>query len=157
MFHDKKVELVLAELKTRKEGLSNSEAEERLKQLGLNEIKEGKRITPFEIFLNQFKSVVLWILIIATLISAFLKEYIDAIVIFVIIILIAVLGFILEYRAERAIEALKKLASLKSLVIRNGQKQEIDSKNIVQGDVIVLETGVKIPADARLIEVFNLH
>ena len=126
MFHDKKVELVLAELKTRKEGLSNSEAEERLKQLGLNEIKEGKRITPFEIFLNQFKSVVLWILIIATLISAFLKEYIDAIVIFVIIILIAVLGFILEYRAERAIEALKKLASLKSLVIRNGQKQEID-------------------------------
>ena len=157
MFHDKKVELVLAELKTRKEGLSNSEAEERLKQLGLNEIKEGKRITPFEIFLNQFKSVVLWILIIATLISAFLKEYIDAIVIFVIIILIAVLGFILEYRAERAIEALKKLASLKSLVIRNGQKQEIDSKNIVQGDVIVLETGVKIPADARLIEVFNLQ
>ena len=120
--HNKTISEVLKELKTSEKGLSEAEAAERLKQYGLNEIKEGKKASALEIFLNQFKSAVLWILIIATAISAFLKEYIDAIVIMVIIVLIAVLGFILEYRAERAIEALKKLASLKATVVRDGQK-----------------------------------
>ena len=145
------------ELKTSAKGLSQKEAEERLKQYGLNEIKEGKKISPWEIFLNQFKSIVILILVIATLISGFLKEYIDAIVIIVIVILIAILGFIQEYRAERAIEALKKLSSLKATVIRDGQKKEIDSKELVPGDIIVLETGDKVPADSRLMEIINLQ
>ncbi len=155
--HSKKIEQVLKELRTSEHGLSQSEAEERLKQYGLNEIKEGKKISPLEIFINQFKSVVVWILIIATIISAFLKEYIDSIVILVIVILIAILGFRQEYKAEKAIEALKKLASLKATVIREGHKKDIDSKEIVPGDIIVLETGDKVPADSRLIEVFNLQ
>ena len=155
--HSKPIEQVLRELKTADKGLSQQEAEQRLKQYGLNEIKEGKKVSPLEIFLGQFKSVVIWILIVATIISAFLKEYVDAIVILVIIILISVLGFILEYRAEKSIEALKRLASLKATVIRDGQKKEIDSKEIVPGDIIVLETGDKVPADARLSEVFNLQ
>ena len=155
--HNKKIEQVLKELKATAKGLSQAEAEERLKQYGLNEIKEGKKVSPWEIFIGQFKSVVIWILIAATVISAFLKEYIDAIVIMVIIVLISVLGFIFEYRAEKAIEALKKMASLKATVIRDGQKKEIDSKHIVPGDIIVLETGNKVPADARLIEIFNLQ
>ena len=105
--HNKSIEQVFKELKTTDKGLSQSEAEARLNQYGLNEIKEAKKTSAWEIFLNQFKSIVLWILIVATIISAFLKEYIDAIVILIIIILIAILGFILEYRAERSIEALK--------------------------------------------------
>jgi len=107
--HSKPIEEVFKQLKTSDKGLSSASASERLKQYGLNEIKEAKKISAWEIFFAQFKSVVLWILIIATIISAFLKEYVDAIVILVIIVLIAVLGFILEYRAEKSIEALKKL------------------------------------------------
>ena len=155
--HDKTIQQALRELDTSDKGLSGSEASERIKKYGLNEIKEGKKISPWDIFINQFKSIVIWILIFATIISAFLKEYIDAIVVLVIIILIAVLGFVQEYRAEKAIEALKRLASLKATVLRDSQKKEIDSKELVPGDVILLETGDKVPADARLIEVFNLQ
>lgn len=155
--HSKQLPQVLKELNTSEEGLSHAEAGERLKKFGLNEIKEGKKISPFEIFLNQFKSIVIWILIFATIVSAFLGEYIDAIVIAAIIVLIAAIGFFEEYRAENAIDALKKMASLKAVVIRQNEKKEIDAKEIVAGDVILLETGNKIPADARLIEVFNLQ
>ncbi|MBI2655433.1 cation-translocating P-type ATPase [Candidatus Woesearchaeota archaeon] len=155
--HNKSIEQVLKELNVSDRGLAQKEAEERLKQYGPNEIKEGKKISPWQIFLNQFKSIVIWILVAAIIISAFLKEYIDAIVVLVIIILIAVLGFVQEYRAERAIEALKKLASLKATVLRDGQKKDIDSKELVPGDIIILETGDKVPADARMIEVFNLQ
>jgi len=94
--HSKTIEQVLKELKTSDKGLSNEEAGERLKQYGFNEIKEGKKISPWQIFLEQFNSVVIWILIAATIISAFLKEYVDASVIMIIIVLIAVLGFVLE-------------------------------------------------------------
>ena len=155
--HNKPIEQVLRELNTSNNGLSQQEAEERLKQYGFNELKEGKKISPLEIFISQFKSIVVWILIVATVISAFLGEYVDSIVIFSIIILIALLGFFEEYRAEKAIEALKKLASLRATVIRDSQKKEIDAKSLVPGDVIILQTGDKVPADARLIEVFNLQ
>src|SRR3989338_3099218 len=157
MSHGMPVKDVLKSLKSSLNGLSQEEAEKRLKEYGLNEIREAKKVSPFEIFLRQFRSIVIWILIAAVIISAFLEEYVDAIVILVILVLIAVLGFVQEYRAERAIEALKKLASLKASVLRDGQKKEIDSKEIVPGDIIVLETGDKVPADARLSEVFNLQ
>src|SRR3989338_1323716 len=155
--HHKPIEQVLKELKVSDKGLAQKEAEERLKQYCFNEIKEGKKVSAAKIFLGQFKSVVLWILIGATMISAFLREYIDAIVILVIIILISILGFFLEYRAEKSIEALRKLASLKATVIRDNQKKSIDSKDLVPGDIVVLKTGDKIPADSRLIETFNLQ
>ena len=155
--HSKTIQQVLKELKTADKGLSQSEAEQRLKQYGLNEIKEAKKVSPLKIFLEQFNSVVVWILIAATIISALLKEYVDATVILIILVMIAVLGFVQEYRAERAIEALKKLASLQATVMRDGQKKEIDAKQLVPGDIIMLETGDKVPADARLIEVFNLQ
>ncbi len=155
--HYKTIEQVLKELKTTAKGLSQTEADERLKKFGLNEIKEAKKISPLRILVEQFNSIVIWILIAATIISAFLKEYVDSVVILIILILIAVLGFVQEYRAERAIEALKKLASLKATVLRDGQKNEIDTKLLVPGDIIILETGDKIPSDSRLIEVFNLQ
>ncbi len=155
--HSKPIDSVLKELKSSAKGLSQPEAEERLKQFGLNEIKEAKKISPLEILINQFRSIVVWILIAATIISGFLGEYADAIVILAIVILIAVLGFAQEYKAEMAIAALKKLASLKATVIRDGQKVEVDSSHVVEGDIIILETGDKVPADARLIDVFNLQ
>jgi len=157
MFIHKSIEDVFKELKTGKNGLTEKEAEARLEKYGLNVIKEGKKISALSIFLNQFKNVVIWVLIFATALSSFLGEWIDVIVVAVIIVLIAVLGFFMEYRAERAIDALKKFASLRATVIRDGQKLVIDSKNLVPGDVIVLQTGDKVPADSRLIEIVNLQ
>ena len=137
-------------------GLSSNEAARRLAQYGPNEIKDAAKISPLKIFLKQFDSMVIWILMFATVVSAFLHEYIDAIVIGVILVLIAVLGFFQEYRAEKAIEALKRLASLKAKVMRDGKRIEIDSKDLVPGDIIIIEAGDKVPADARLIEAVNL-
>jgi len=148
---------VLAELKASENGLSSVEAVERLKIYGSNRIREAERVHPFFIFLGQFKSPMVWILLVAMLVSLVVKEYVDFWVIGAIVILNAILGFVQEYRAERAIEALKKLISLKATVLRDGQEREIDASDLVPGDVILLETGDKVPADARLIEIVNLQ
>ncbi len=155
--HEKKIDEVFKELKTNKEGLTEEEAEKRLQKYGYNEIKRGKKISPLKIFIMQFHSIVIYILIAALIISIFLNETIDAIVIGVIVLLNAVFGFVQEYRAEKSIEALKKLASLKATVIRDGKKKDIDAKLLVPGDIINLETGDKIPADCRIFELVNLQ
>ena len=157
MFHTKTIKDIFKELKTDEHGLSEQEAESRLKEYGLNEIKEHKKISPIKIFISQFTSFIVLILIAALIISFILGEKIDAFVIAAILILNAIVGFRQEYKAEKAIEALKKLASLKATVIREDQQKEIDSTNLVPGDIIILETGDKIPADSRLIEVVNLE
>jgi len=157
MHHSKEIKEVFRELNSNNEGLSQAEAEKRLQEYGLNEIKEAKKISPIKIFLNQFNSVVVYILIAALVISLFIGERIDAIVIGIILILNAVFGFIQEYRAEKSIEALKKLASLKATVIRDGKEKNIDAKLLVPGDILKLETGDKLPADARLFEIINLE
>ena len=157
MHHSKKEEEVFKELGADKNGLTEKEAEKRLQDYGYNEIKEAKKISPIKIFLQQFNSVVIYILIIALIISLFVGEKIDAVVIGTILVLNAIFGFIQEYKAEKSIEALKKLASLKATVIRDGKEKEIDAKLLVPGDIIKLETGDKIPADARLFEVINLE
>ncbi|MAG47706.1 calcium-translocating P-type ATPase, SERCA-type [archaeon] len=151
-FYKKDVDNVFRELKTSKDGLSEEESKLRLQKYGLNELKEGKRISPFKIFINQFKSFVVYILIGALVISLFFKEFIDSIVIGAILLLNGVLGFIQEYKAEKSIQALKKLSSLHIEVVRESKIKRIDSKDLVPGDVIVLETGKKIPCDARIIE-----
>ncbi|MBR9692160.1 calcium-translocating P-type ATPase, SERCA-type [Candidatus Woesearchaeota archaeon] len=138
-------------------GLSQEEANLRLSKYGPNEIKEEKKHSPIKIFLSQFKSFIVGVLIIAVVISLVIDEYLNAIVIGAILILNAVMGFVQEYKAEKAIEALKKMASLKAVVIRDGKEKKIDAKELIPGDVILLETGEKIPADARLIEVVNLQ
>ncbi len=147
------IELLETNIKT---GLSEEEAEKRIKQYGYNEIKSQKKISPWKIFIAQFKSLLILILVIAVIISAFMGEWIDATVIFVILILNAIMGFIQEYKAEKSIEALKRMAGLKAVVLREGVKKKIDVKNIVPGDILILETGEKIPADARIIESINL-
>ncbi len=133
-------------------GLSDAVAQERLKDFGLNEIRRESSVSAVMIFLRQFKSFIIYILIFALILSIFVKEYADAWTIFVILFLNAGFGFFQEYRAEKSIEALKRLSSLKARVIRDGELQEIDAKFLVPGDIIVLEEGDKVPADGRIFE-----
>jgi Ca2+-transporting ATPase len=149
-------------------GLTTKRANISLAHHGKNELTQKKKINPLVIFLSQFKSFIIYILLLALFISLALgyinedpqekyDSYVDAFVIFVILFLNALLGFIQEYRAEKSIEALKKLAGLKATVIRDGKTQDIDASLLVPGDVIILETGDKVPADARMIEAINLE
>ncbi|MBS3131408.1 calcium-transporting P-type ATPase, PMR1-type [Candidatus Woesearchaeota archaeon] len=156
-YHDKKEADILKELQSSSKGLTEKEAEERLHKYGFNELKEGKKASPVKMFLQQFNSVVVYILIAALVISIFLDEAVESIVIGGILILNAVFGFIQEYRAEKSIEALKKLSSLKATVIRDGKEKDIDAKFLVPGDILKLETGDKLPADARLLSIVNLE
>lgn len=156
-FHSLKLDAVYDELKSSEKGLTGNEAKSRLEQYGLNELVEKQKIKPITIFINQFKSFVVAILIVVLLISIFLREWPEAIAVFVILILNAVFGFVQEYKAEKAIEALKKMATPKAKVFRDKHEIEIDSRDVVPGDVILLATGDKIPADARIIEEMNLE
>ncbi len=155
-YHAQEVASVLANLSTSEKGLSTDEANKRLQQYGPNELKEKQKISALKIFLGQFNSPVVWILLGAMFISAIIGEVADFIVIAIILIANAIIGFVQEYKAEKAIEALKKMASLKAIVIRDGKEQEIDAKLLVPGDIILLETGAKIPADSRLLEIVDL-
>lgn len=148
---------VLSKLKTKESGLSENEAKLRLNQHGLNELKKTKHLSKTKIFLSQFKSYIIYILIGATVISLIAKEYIDALVISIILLLNSVLGFVQEYKAEKSLEALKKLSNPKAIVIRDNQEKEIDAKYLVPGDIIVLYEGSKVPADARLLESYSLR
>lgn len=155
-FYAQELENVYANLNTTKKGLTAEEAQKRLAQYGLNEIKEAEQVSPLKIFLSQFNSLIVWILITAMAISAMLGEVTDAIVIGVILVANAVIGFVQEYKAERAIEALRKMAAPKATVLRDGVEKEIDARHLVPGDVILLVSGDKIPADVRLIEAIDL-
>ena len=157
IFHNKDLKEIFKALGTSEKGLTDEEVNRRIERYGLNEIKEKKKTSPIKIFFSQFNNFIVYILIAALVISFLLDEKIDAIVIGIILVINAVLGFIQEYKAEKAIEALKKMASLKASVIRDGNEKEVEAVNVVPGDIILLETGDKIPADARLIEVFNLQ
>ncbi len=150
-------EKVYAALKTAPDGLSQSEAENRLLKYGLNKIAEEKKIPLFLLFLEQFKSPLILLLLFAIAISAFVGEVVDAVIIGVIIVYASVLGFVQEYRAEKAMEELKKLSAPKAKVIRDGSIVVVDAEKIVPGDVLFLEEGDRIVADARVAEGFELR
>ena len=153
----KKLNDVFAELSVTANGLTSAESLTRQQKYGLNILKAKKAISPLEIFIAQFKSFVVGILLVAVLISLFLGEYLDSAVIGAILILNAVLGFVQEYRAGKAIEALKKLGSIKAKVLRDGKEVEVDASELVPGDVLIIEEGDKINADSRIIEVIRLE
>ena len=155
-WHAVNIKDIFSQLKTDEHGLSNTEAKRRLQVYGRNEIKRISRETPLKIFLEQFKSFLIIILVIATIVSALIGQTLDAAVIFAIIIFNAILGFIQDWRAEKAIEALMKMLSLKARVIRDGEEKEIDATELVPGDIIIVEAGDKIPADAVIIKETNL-
>ncbi|AKB30282.1 Cation-transporting ATPase, E1-E2 family [Methanosarcina siciliae T4/M] len=136
--------------------MSSEEAEKRLEEYGKNELKEKEKVSVLRLFLSQFKSILIFILIVASIVSALLGETIDSVVILFTVFLAGVLGFVQEYRAEKAIELLKSLTSPEAAIIRNGTEKKIPSTELVPGDIILLQTGDRIPADARIIKEFNL-
>ncbi len=156
-FYNSNQKEVFEELATGETGLKQKEADARLKKYGLNQLKEKKKDPWWKLLLEQFNSPVIWVLLGAVAISIAIGEVVDAIVIAIILIINAVLGFFQEFKAEKAIEALKKMTSLKAVVLRDGKHMKIDATELVPGDVIILETGEKIPADARLIECTGLE
>lgn len=157
VWHSIEVEQVLKELGTDPHsGLTSEEVKSRLETYGYNELKKEERISPLTLFINQFKNILIIILLIAIALSAVIGEVVDAAIIGVIVIFCAVLGFIQEYRAEKALEALKKMLSPTITILRDGKEEEIPSKELVPGDILLLEAGDKIPADARLIELHSL-
>ncbi|RKX61615.1 MAG: ATPase P, partial [Thermodesulfobacteriota bacterium] len=148
---------VLKRLKTNIQGLTQEEAQKRLVQYGENKLEEKKPVTPWQIFFNQFKSVLIAILLIASIASFAIGEVTDAFTILAIVILNAILGFTQEFKAEKALEALKKMLALKAKVIRAGVPVSIDTRFIVPGDIVVLEIGEKVPADLYLLKVESLQ
>lgn len=147
---------VLADLGSNKSGLAPDEAVLRLAQYGHNELVSKKKISPIKIFFEQFKDFLIIILLVATAISLVIGETLDAIVIMVIVVFAAGLGFIQEFRAEKAMDALKKMAAPTARVLRGGSEVEIPARELVPGDVVILKAGDRIPADSRIFESFSL-
>lgn len=131
-------------------GLSIEEAELRLKKYGKNKITEAKKRSPILIFLSQFKNPIVYLLIFAAGLSFYFQEWLDGIAIFIVILINAIIGFYMEFQAELSMDALKKLSAIPAKVLRNAQLSEFDSVNIVPGDILYLEAGDIIPADARI-------
>ena len=156
-FHALGSKACLLELNSGEGGLSESEAQERVSQYGFNELKEKKGKNPVLVFLEQFSSILVLLLIAAAGVSWALGEWLDAAAIMAIVILNAVFGFVQEYKAEQAIAALKKLVSPKARVLRGGREMQEESRLLVPGDVIVVEAGDRIPADCRLIEAIEFE
>lgn len=156
-WHQKDINEVIGGLGTSIQGISKEEAQERLNEYGPNELREKKKKTPYIIFLDQFKDFMILILIAAALISGIIGEPSDTIAIVVIVLLNAVIGFVQEYRAEKAMAALKKMAAPEAIAIRDGIPINIPAFQLVPGDVVILEAGKGVPADMRLIESVNLR
>ena len=163
MWHTLRIEETRRKLRTNFErGLTNEEAEKRKEKYGSNELEEGKTTSIFIKFLNQFKDFMIIVLIIAAIISAVLSyvqktnEYIDSIIIIAIVVLNAIMGVVQESKAEKSLEALKKMSAPTCKVKRNGQIVQMPSAELVPGDIVYLETGCYVPADVRLIESYNL-
>ncbi|MCT3601399.1 cation-translocating P-type ATPase [Lactobacillus acidophilus] len=148
---------VLKEFHTSSDGLSTKQAEENLAKYGKNALVEGKKKTTFQVFLEQFKDLMVIILIIAAVISAFTGELESTLVIIAVLILNAVLGTVQHIKAEKSLESLKSLSSPSAKVLRNGEKIEIDSKDVVPGDIMLLEAGDMVTADGRILDNFSLQ
>jgi Ca2+-transporting ATPase len=155
-WHQKTAEEALRDLGVTAAGLSPAEATDRLQRFGPNTLREEKRVSPWQIFLAQFRNFLILLLIGATGLSLLLGHTLDATVIFSIVIVSALLGFYQEFRAERAMQALKAMASPTASVLRGGEPVEVASADVVPGDVLLLRAGDRVPADARLLEAVNL-
>ena len=142
---------------SREQGLSGAEAVARAEKYGFNELKEERKRTLLEIFIAQFSSFLVFILIAAAVVSAFLGEWLDAGAIGAILVLNAILGTAQEYRAEKAIEMLRKMTAPNSLVIRDGKAQMLPTRLLVPGDIVLFEAGNVVPADCRLTESMMLE
>jgi P-type Ca2+ transporter type 2C len=157
LWHALALEDVYFYLRSSSTGLNNVEAASRLAELGPNELQGAHRISPWNLLIEQFKNVLIIILLLATAFSAFFGHGIEAIAIAVIVLFAVLLGFAQEYRAERAIEALRRMAAPTATVLRDGEEVELPAGDLVPGDVVQLRAGDKVPADLRLIKAINLQ
>ena len=151
-WHKQSIEETIKKLVTNHEGLTVKEAEERLLKTGANELEEGKKKSIFAMLLAQFKDVMILILLVAAIVSGIVGDFTDTIVILIIVLLNAFLGFIQEYRAEKAMLALKQMSVTQARVLRDGNITDLPATVLVPGDVILLEAGNAVPADLRIIE-----
>jgi Ca2+-transporting ATPase len=157
VWHSETKDFVISILESSENGLKKSDAVHRLHTFGSNILTKRKKISKIKLFLSQFNSFIIWILIIATILSFIVGDKIDAYVILTIVIINAILGYYQEHNAAKSLEALKRMAALQAVVVRNGKTEKIDSEKLVPGDIILLETGNKVPADARIIEAMRLE
>ncbi len=156
-FHALTAEETLKHLEVHEEGLSSAEVEKRLAHYGQNQLEEAPRPGFLALLWSQLNNFVVILLIVASVISALLGDYVEAIAIMAIVVLNAVLGIVQEQRAEQALAALKKLAAPEAQVIRDGLRKSVPAYNLVPGDIVFLEAGNFIPADLRLLEAVNLR
>jgi len=170
-WHAIEAEEVLRALQSDPKGLSDEEAERRLHKFGYNELEKRKRASPIQIFLSQFKNIFVIMLLVAIIISviigwyevqnstephAVIETYVDAIAIGAIVILNAVVGFVQEYRSEKAMEAMEKLTAPKARVLRGGRDSVIPAREVVPGDILLVEAGDRIAAYGRLLNAVDL-
>lgn len=157
LWHSISVEEIYESLRSAPAGLPEAEAARRLSEYGYNQLEAGRRISPWAVLWSQFKSVLIIILLIATVVSAFLGHAIEAAAIAVIVMFAVVLGFVQEFRAEKAIEALRRMAAPTVRAVRGGNEREMPARELVPGDIILLRAGDRVPADVRLTEAVNLQ
>jgi Ca2+-transporting ATPase len=155
-WHSQDKDIIFSALKTSSRGLSSEEAAARMKQYGPNELIEQKKKSPFIMFLDQFKDFMILILIAASVISGLIGDINDTIAIVVIVLINAIIGFIQEYRAEKAMQALKRMAAPTATVLRDEKPSMIQASEVVPGDLVILDAGRVVPADIRLIETAQL-
>ena len=152
MFYKKNIEKVLNELDSSLQGLTQEEFDKKLSKHGYNELKEKEKTSVFKLFLETFKDPLVIILLVAALVQIFLGEAIESVIIFAVLILNSILSVVQTQKAEGSLDSLKKLSVPTAKVIRNGIKITVDSRELVPGDVVILEAGDYVPADGRVIE-----
>ena len=140
---------IFADLNTSEHGLADTEVRERLQKFGPNKLAEEGRISKLKILLHQFTSPLIYILLIAAVVTAFLQEYKDTGVIVAIVLLNAVVGYIQEYKAEKNVRALKSMVVARARVLRDGKELEINGEDLVPGDIVFLASGSRVPAAWR--------
>ena len=156
MPYNKELEKVFLEFKSSPDGLSPDEAQKRLLETGPNILDAEARINPIRVILHQFADPLIYILLVAAVFTAIIRHFIDMWVILAVVAINAVIGFTQEWRAEQAIRSLQALVSPQSQVLRDGERMEIESINLVPGDIVFLESGTRVPADLRLFEAKKL-
>ncbi len=156
-WYNSEIDALYKEIGSSEKGLDDAQVSRKMEEFGKNVLEEKKKKPLWLVFLLQFKDFMILVLIAAAIIAGIAGDITDTIIILVIVVLNAILGFVQEYRAEKAMEALKQMATPRALVIRNGQQVALGSEDIVPGDIVLLEAGNVVPADLRLIEAHSLR
>jgi Ca2+-transporting ATPase len=157
LWHALQRDEILPALGSRESGLTATEAADRLRGYGPNELQAARKPSKVAVFLRQFLSPLIYVLVAAAAVSIAVGHYADAGVIATVLLLNAVIGYAQETRAERAMEALMGMAAPRAKIEREGRVTQVTAREVVPGDIILLETGDRVPADARLLEEFNLR